>query len=67
MPRIYDENWFEKLLHDHPPEHYRLTIAEVIGLLCNSGDICYTLAACYNCGFRRGRNFERNAGKKRQG
>ena len=64
MPRVYDKEWFEKHLLDKPPAHYNMTVVELIGFISNNDDICYTLAAAYNYGFRRGRNYERNALKK---
>lgn len=67
MPRVYDDKWFEKQLNDYPPEHYRMTFAELAGILFNSDDICFTMAACYNYGFRRGRNYEKNTGKRKRG
>ena len=66
MPRVYDDKWFEKQLHDHPPGHYKITVSELSGLLVNSSDVCFALAASYNYGFRRGRNCERNALKRKK-
>ena len=63
MPRVYNKEWFEKQLHDYPPDRYKMTVAELGGFLLNNDDISFTLAASYNYGFRCGRNYERNARK----
>ena len=66
MPRVFDKEWYEKQLHDQPPNYYKMTVAEFGGFLSNDDDFCLSLAAAYNYGFRRGRNFERNALRRRE-
>ena len=66
MPRTYDDEWVKKQLDAWPPDGYTLTIPEVVGFLGYGEDVCFALAACYNYGFQRGRNFERNAAKRKR-
>lgn len=60
MPRTYDEAWAEKRLNDFPPNGYKLLMPEFFAFLAYKNDIVYAMTACYNYGFRRGRNYERN-------
>ena len=67
MPRIYDDAWVEKQLHDSLPRGYKLLITELFAFLDYKNDVTYAMTACYNYGFRRGRNYERNRVNKPRG
>ena len=64
MPRTYDDAWVEEQLGDKPPKGYGLVMNEVFAFLLYGKDAAYAIAACYNYGFRRGRNYERRRGLK---
>lgn len=60
MPREYDDAWVKKQLDDQPPRGYKLLVTQVMSFLAYRGDVTYAMTACYNYGFRRGRNYEKN-------
>lgn len=66
MPRIYDNEWVKKWLDEWPPGRYKITVFEAVGFLGYGEGVLYALAACCNYGFQRGRNFEKNAAKRKR-
>ncbi len=59
MSRALDDAWVKTQLDANPPGRYKLLVTELFAFLGYRNDICIAMAACYNYGFRRGRNFER--------
>lgn len=60
MPRIYDDAWVKKQLDDKPPRGYKLLVSQVMSFLAYKEDITCAMSACYNYGFHRGREYEKN-------
>ena len=66
MPRTYDDEWVKKWLEEWPPEHYKMTVIEAAGFLEYGPGVLFALTASYNYGFQRGRNYEKNAARRRR-